>query len=125
MPTRQVAQRHSSTSRVRLLRSKLRMLKTFSDPLLLFAVFLPPSPPPSKSSYTKVEHRHCEDDNNVSTVVRGVSCEAEADPTVDQAEEEDCRAQVFVNLGVFGWRLGLFPGAVVEEAEAELNQHCD
>ena len=97
------------------------MLKTFSDPLLLFALFLPPSPPPSKSSYTKVEHRHCEDDNNVSTVVRGISCEAEAESTVDQAEEEDYRAQVFVNLGVFGRRFGLFPCAVVEEAEAELD----
>ena len=30
-----------------------------------------------------------------------------------------------MDLGVFGRRFGLFPGAVVEEAEAELDQHCD
>ena len=94
------------------------MLKPLPNPLLLFPLLLPPSPPPSQASNTKVKHRHREDNNNVPTVVRGVSCETEAKSTVDQAQEEDCRAEEFVDFGEFGWGFGLFPGAVVEEAES-------
>jgi len=54
-------------------------------------------------------------------MVRGFSCETEADATIDQAEEEDCGTEKFVDFGVFGWRFVLLPGAVVEEAEAELD----
>jgi hypothetical protein len=97
------------------------VLKPFSNPLLLLPILLPPSPPPSNSSHTKVEHRHREDDDNVATVVGRVSCKAEAQTSVDQAKEEDCRAEVFVDFRVFGWGFALLPGAVVEETEAELD----
>lgn len=119
--TRQVPQRHSMPLRIRLLRPKLRMLKPLSNPLLLLLLLLPPRPPPRKSSYTKVKHRHSKDDNNISTVIGGVSCETEAQTSVDQGEEENRWTQVFVHFGEFGWGLGLFPGAVVEEAKAELD----
>lgn len=54
-----------------------------------------------------------------------VVCEIEAEPTVDQTEEKDCRTEVFVYLRVLRWRLGLLPGSVVEEAETELDENHD
>lgn len=54
-----------------------------------------------------------------------VVCEVEAEPTVDQAEQEDRGTEVFVHLGVLRRRLGLLPGSVMEEAQAELDENHD
>lgn len=86
------------------------------NPLLLLALLLPLTPPVRNPPDTRVKHSDSQDDDDVARNIDSVTCEIEAQATVDQTKEKDGGTEVFVDLGEFGRRLGLLPCAVVEKA---------
>ena len=101
-----------------------------SNPLLLLMLLLPLTsvplrPPPSRPSHAEVNNSDRQNNNRVSSIVRRILGKIESQPTVNHAEQEDCRDQVAVDFGEHRGGFRLLIGAVVEEAEAELEEHCD
>lgn len=79
------------------------MLITLTHPLLLLILLslLPlRRPPPESAPDSEIANGYSQNNDNVPSVVRRVSCERETDASVDQTEKHDCRAKVFVDLRV-------------------------